>query len=144
MDRAGQADFQWVKALCCLNVGFHTAYFQLHWQLVFSTHSVSASFLGLYLSIIKLHCYLIKIRHEWWWWNIWDIPIKAKDILINAYVPSKLIIYNLFKDICPLILLCPWEWNSYSQICCPAMKERRRSAHGLCVLIGFAEKVLQV
>lgn len=27
--------------------------------------------------------------------------IEAKDIIINAYVPSKLITYNLFKDICP-------------------------------------------
>lgn len=66
MDRAGQAGFQWVKALCCLNLGSHTAYFQLHGQLLFSVHSVSVSFLGLSLSLCNKTALLLnKITHEW-------------------------------------------------------------------------------
>lgn len=47
---------------------------------------------------------------------------EAKCIIIQcAYVAPKLIIHNIFQDVCPWILLCPWDWCLHSGACSPAM-----------------------
>lgn len=42
--------------------------------------------------------------------NSLQYTTEAKHIIIQcAYMAPKLITYNIFQDICPWILLCPWD-----------------------------------